>query len=418
MTPSNTKACVSSMIFHISLALSACGTPQIPVPDLAANADSFFSDGARLEDSGLPDLEGEDRADMEQIRGIRFSTPTQLGTKLKLQIQTLAVGDLDGDGNLDILAGGGLDVGADAGIVALFNRGGRGFDLPAVISPFGTIDQPDLVLGDINHDGLLDVAFLRWSGTHFMINQGGRSFGPLQTAPYPVFMNQTAVNALALADINQDGNADIIFVGTPLAGPGTDKVFVDFADGKGGVRMPVAFDAWGTENLATSDLDGDGWPDIITAGATHQGQVLFNDKGVLLPPVGPIFVDQPPVAADMNGDGLPDIVAMRFPHVITITWNLGHRMFGKQDLFPADPCGGDLAAVADMNHDGRPDVVCASGMDYFVLFNLGGGALAAPTKIVHDSGYPCVLADLDGDSKPDLIIASGNNIHVYFNDTP
>ncbi len=115
---------------------------------------------------------------------------------------SIAVGDVNGDGFQDIIAGG-------SGVTVLLGNGGGGFS-PAAGSPFTTgVPGYTLALGDLNGDGFQDVAL------PYDTKLLGDGAGGFVLAPGNRFSTSEYVGSselVAIGDFNGDGRADLAYV--------------------------------------------------------------------------------------------------------------------------------------------------------------------------------------------------------------
>jgi len=185
--------------------------------------------------------------------------------------------------------------------------------------------------------------------------------------------NRIDVKSVNIADINGDGNADIVL--------GTESQFVGVLLGNGnGTFQPVVFYKAGmsvggwTNSVAIADVNGDGKLDLAVANYPDSatGILLGNGDGTFQPVV--LYASGAPFAwseaiADVNGDGNPDLIVANFGGTIGILPGNGDGTFQRALTFNVI---GDATsvAVADVNRDGRPDLLVTNGNSFVsVLLN-------------------------------------------------
>jgi hypothetical protein len=118
-------------------------------------------------------------------------------------ITSMAVGDFNGDGNLDLaISGCGSQVSTCSPITTqiFLGNGNETFTLASTVAAGGASMQ----VGDINGDGKLDLAFTNQAGVGVLLGNGDGTFTPL-AAP----ASNTGALSIALADFNNDGRLDI-----------------------------------------------------------------------------------------------------------------------------------------------------------------------------------------------------------------
>lgn len=230
------------------------------------------------------------------------------------------------------------------------------------------------------------------------------------------------VNAIAVADIDANGQPDILgLVSTDFGGTATQGYVSTRLQGPvGAFAMPTRFGV-GTNpaNLVVADVDGDGRPDLVVANAADQTVSVrladpahpgFFEPALVLATPGRTPLDV--AVGDLDGDGKADIAvaASGADNVMVFLQGATPGTF----LAPVTlPVGGDPQAVtvADLDGDGQPDIAVATTANAVsVLRQIQfSPTLIAQSAVDYPTGVQPVAiraADLDGDGKLDLLTAN------------
>jgi hypothetical protein len=324
-------------------------------------------------------------------------TPRRLGHEHGQQPGLAATaGDLNGDGAIDLITYSGHQ------LHMVRNRSGdttggevfRGFTAVSRQEPVS--QYAALAVGDVNGDGRLDVviagccgrmftldeAYSRPNRTAVWTNAGEAEHVSGEMAPVTA-LDGVPVRAAALGDLDGDGWLDL-FAAVPQrqpdgGGDATDRVL--FNDGRGGFAEPALLLGSGDSRaVALGDVDGDGDLDALLG--QKNGAVLWLNQGGIQGSAQGTFARAPQglaagavtaaFLADLDGDGDLDAVTATASGA-TIWWNDGSGAFTRdRQRFPGTKRVG--WAVADFNGDGRPDLLAASYDEYTsVWLNEGGG---------------------------------------------
>ena len=293
---------------------------------------------------------------------------------------SLAVGDFNGDGALDLVVGSQCTtVTCGAGQVSVLVGNGDGTFQPPTAYPSGPGSSYFVVTGDFNGDGNLDVAVADQTAANSVIAiLLGNGDGTFQ-APVSYSTGATSAAFLAVGDFNEDGASDLA-----VANGAADSVSILLGNGDGTFRTAVIYASGGAfaNSIAVGDFNGDGAPDLAVVngcasdnsavGCSQSGSVgvlLGNGDGTFQPPVAygsggnsANFV----AVADFNGDGIPDLAVGNLgpsagggAGVLSLFLGNGDGTFQPAAAFGS---GGSLAAsisVGDFNGDGRPDLAVA-----------------------------------------------------------
>jgi enediyne biosynthesis protein E4 len=241
----------------------------------------------------------------------------------------IAVGDVNGDGLDDFYACGAR---YQPGALMIQQKDGSFISSDtALFNKDAVCEDVDAVFFDANGDGFPDLYVVsggneapqspQWLEDRLYINDGKGHFNKMDKFVAQLYENKSCI---AVADIDHDGDLDI-FVGnlTSTTGlsfgmPQTSHLYLN--DGKGHFTIAVnniALDKIGVVTSAVfTDINHDGWPDLIVAGEWMPVKVFINDHGKFresdIPKSSGLW--QTLYATDVNGDGYPDLLAGNWGH--------------------------------------------------------------------------------------------------------
>jgi hypothetical protein len=226
------------------------------------------------QDNGLDFVhEQEDYVDFFQNQRIIQHKFSQIGP-------CMALGDLNGDGQDDLLVGG-----CYRSPTTVFFRQGEAFARGALpgLSGIKTCAEADLVIVDIDGDGRNDVVVVSGGYAnekmddyqHYLYLNKGDAFEKtaLPIPPFPA-------SAVRPFDVDGDGDIDL-FIGARVKRgeyPYAPPSFVLINQG-GGRFTPLSFELGMVTDAVWSDYNGDGWVDLIVARDWNAAVILKNQQG-------------------------------------------------------------------------------------------------------------------------------------------
>jgi len=329
------------------------------------------------------------------------SNPTR-GVSLLMMDTQLA--DMNGDGHLDQISASGAYLGIAGGITITLGNGDGTFApnprYVADVGPGGVV----AAVGDVDGDGHLDlVATSRAPDSITVLLGNGDGSVRLQ----PAQATGAGQGGVKLADLDGDGDLDIVEsnLWTPTVtvllgnGDGTFDPAVDFPVGEGPMQ------------LVTADLDGDGVLDLVVPNSSSDtvSVLLGNGDGSFAPKQDAAVGNGPTsvAAVDLDDDGNVDVVvANEAGSRLSLLHGDGHGGFtGRTDVTtPARP----TALVADdFDGDGEADlaVTCEGAAEVAVWTGTGTMTLGPRTDVAAGSSPKYLTAgDLDEDGRPDLLV--------------
>ncbi len=398
----------------------------------AAASPAFLPIGERPFVLELKDVNGDGRDDLltdrSDSRIAVFTADANGALQLHAEydisdtVRDVSIADYTGDGVVDLA----LPSPAQSGVTVLAGHGDGTFGNEAEYAQSGR--PGGLAAGDINGDGNADFVTANPSGHTVSVRLGNGQGGFASSREYPVGSHPDAV---ALGDFNRDAVLDLVVTHRDPAINNPTlflSVTVAFGIGDGSFGTPTEWFVSGVPVAVTAvDVNGDGCDDIVTADARsvplHDAiSVLLSNGDRTFTELGSYrtgAADPSDLATgDVNRDGYLDVVTVSGTDssgTLSLLLGRGDGAF-HAPIYSAVGRGAHAVTVGDLNDDGNPDVITGNSPSYLqpgasvsVLLGHGDGTWEPRADhAVAEAPERMALADMNADNKLDVVWSNGS----------
>ena len=348
-------------------------------------------------------------------------------TDLKSLPDKVSAADIDGDGYLDFVLASSAGDGAKVSVY--FNEvDAPDAEIGAVSAPLETPMGSELegfALGDIDLDGDVDVVGVSQLGVEVRWNDGGAAFSEADPVPF-----SPEPRDVTLADFNGDGAVDVVIAHktdedpaqitillnsqTPGADPVAPAPPFHPAHAIPGDGQAVA--------VATGDFDGDGDVDVVTADEKPRGVSIFLNEGcgesacsfaapIMIPVQGRFRRAGIIGTAQLTSDNATDIVVAAFGEVFILLNDGDGRSFETSSLQTRTR----QLNLIDVDSDSDVDIVSTGLQAVSVLLNSGGGRFDSLLEVGSgETLRELAPGDFDNDSRIDVAVVTGSGELAVF----
>ncbi len=363
-------------------------------------------------------------------------TYTRIGSDSQTP-QSLAVGDVTGDGNVDVIVA--VNYASADHFLYINNGTGRPFEgvVATNVGSYGFFQIKDSALADLDADGDLDLisADNGQAGTLLVYENNGTPTPWLKVEGYNLDRpTNNQPSKVGVGDFNNDGKPDLLALSSVLP----NIYFYNAGSGSPWQGLFASLLLQGLSQqataLAVADFDHDGDLDFVSAhnGAAGYGPTKIHYNNGTADPWATLFPDalngglpnaRAAVAGDVNRDGRTDLVLGNYGETNWLYLNNGTiSPFSGVDPIPIGAATNPTMALAlaDVNGDGWLDLIEGNDNQRNRIFlnrgstSVWSGVTGADIGTNVCATRSVAIADVNRDGKPDLVVGNFNQPSLLF----
>jgi hypothetical protein len=346
-------------------------------------------------------------------------TEINAGTLTNVYISSIDLGDIDADGDLDLILTG--DGGGGSRVSKIYQNNGSGGFTEINSGSLTDVSSGSVDLGDIDNDGDLDLILTgRVDGStrvsEIYTNNGSGSFDEINSGDLTGVKN----GSIKLGDINGDSKLDLILTGNDGSSE-VSKIYQN--DGSGGF---TEINSGSLTNVSSGsvdlgDINGDSKLDLILTGNDGSSRVskIYTNNGsggfTEINSGGLIGVYNSSIdLGDIDGDGDLDLILTGYDgsstRVSKIYQNDGSGSFGEINSGSLIGVYNSSIDLGDIDNDGDLDLILTGNIGSSrvskIYTNNGSGGFGeiGEGSLTGVDNSSIGLGDIDGDGDLDLIL--------------
>jgi len=286
--------------------------------------------------------------------------------------------DIDNDNDMDLLINGVNDNSVQ--VIILYANDGSGNFTEVTGTPFTAVGEDSIAFADIDNDNDLDLLIQGGNNTSGAVsdlfeNDGSGNFTKITGTPFDL-----SGGGIAFVDVDNDNDLDLIMTGNTPAFIASAKLYTN--DGTGNYSEATGTPFLGTivSSVDFADVDNDGDQDIIISGIPganqdpisnlylNDGNGNFTDDTSFS--VEPVW-DGRVKFADFDNDNDSDLIVVgsgvSSMFTAKVYSNDGNGNFTEVPGLPFEPVGNAELAIADIDNDNDQDVILGGLPSNFTL---------------------------------------------------
>lgn len=287
---------------------------------------------------------------------------------------------------------------------------------------FIDVENSAIAFADVDSDGDDDVLITGLSNmgvqTKLYTNDGG-NYTEDTSVPFP----DVTLAALAFADVDDDGDQDVLITGRLIDGEVIARLYLNDGAGVFAVASGTPFEGVRNGTVSFIDIDGDNDLDVLITGRTAvalpSAKLYTNDGGVFTEVSGTPFegvLSSSVAIGDVDGDDDQDILITGLgmgDYVAKLYTNDGGT-FSEDGGTPFTGVNEGAAALVDVDADGDVDALITgengSGVPIAKLYTNDGGTFTEVNGTALEGVWrsSMAVADVDGNNSPDVLITGEN----------
>ncbi|MCC5923066.1 MAG: T9SS type A sorting domain-containing protein [Crocinitomicaceae bacterium] len=423
-------------------------TPPPPAPQITHNIAPYQNPGAAVGDfngNGSMDLiifgnkPGDDfhcGLHFNDGNGSFIEDTNHSITGVRSRKGGVAVGDIDGDGDLDFIVAG--QIVGFLPYTGLFTNDGNGNFSEVTSTGLPDLNFAAFDFADVDGDGDLDLLITGREGvgpftflTQLYLNDGNGNF-TLDNSNSFTAVSRATVN---FADLNGNNSPDLIVTGSDSNGESITSIYIN--DGNGNFTEDTTHPLTDIElsSVVIFDADGDGDLDIVISGSNSQSSVAITE--LYLNDGNGTFTENTNSsfealrigdisAADVDGDGDIDFILTgqyfgSSADTTVLYLNDGNGLFVEAINNSFTKFRRNVTLLFDIDNDGDDDLFLSgdinNGNDEISQFYINDGAGNFELLLIDmlQPGTEAAFADVNGDGFLDMLVA-GSTTKLYLND--